>query len=311
MYSKQLIDSLIRIIENQLKTFSESASMLNLINKQVAISTGGLFKNNPPFLLLLPISIYQALTGKYKLALIPSASIIFFKAAADIFDDLEDEDNPDSLYASTGKPIANNIATAFLIMAEKALSHQSGIKDSLKIKISQDINRYYSRACLGQHFDLSGHLNSTHSEDEFLNITALKSAVVTECAARTGALLAEVSPAVLEYFTRFGYYLGMAAQLNNDLKGILSGADLNHKKISLPLIFALNESDSASRNALNEFLCSDSKSEFIEPVKKLLYSCGAIQYSLFKSESYKQLAIEYLEKAHLRSEAFIRLCSLL
>jgi competence protein ComQ len=311
MYNKRAADSLIRVIENQLKIYFVSDSMATIINRQLKVSTGGLFKNNPPVLLMLPITIYQALTGKYKLALRPTASLIFFKAAADIFDDVEDEDDPDSLASAVGKPLANNIATSLLILAESSLLYQSNVKDSVNLQISRRINYAYTRACLGQHLDLSSHSNIDVTEDEYLNITALKSAIITECAVTTGAILAEVTPVVLESFTRFGYYLGMAAQINNDLKGILDGSDLKSKNITLPLIFALRESNVTTRNNLKEYFISDSKFETTEPIKKLLFSCGAIQYSIFKRELFKQSAIEYLEKAKLNNTTFKKLSSLI
>ena len=311
MPNKCITESLIQAIESQLKIFSASDSMFAIVKKQLAISTGGLYKNNPPFLLMLPITVYQALTGRYKLALPATASIIYFKSAADIFDDVEDEDNPVSLAAIAGKPIANNIATAFLILAENTLSNQLGVKNSIKLKIFQCINHYYANACIGQHLDLSLHSRKTLSEVEYFHVTSLKSAIVTECAARTGALLAETKQATLECLTRFGYYLGMVAQINNDLKGILDDSDLKTKKVTLPWIFALNESDTASRNILKEFLNNSTKPAEIESIKKILFSCGAIQYSLFKSASYKQLAIESLEKANLNKIAFNSLSTIL
>jgi competence protein ComQ len=305
--SQKIIDQ----ISGQLNIYAASETLVAILREQLILTTGGLYANKPPVLLILPLIVYQSLTRKYKLALPVTVSLIFLKAAADIFDDLEDADNPQTISSRWGRPVANNTATSFLILAERTLSHQTDLRSETKLNILQCVNHYYSLACLGQHLDLSTPPGHLITEDEYCHIIHLKSALVSECAVRAGSLLAGSSPGCLEYLTKFGYYLGMACQLNNDLKGILDGADLKARKITLPWIFALTQADSASHKVLMAYLNDISGISKTNSVKNILFSCGAVQYSLYKSEYYKQLALANLAKAQLPGRVVKRLSSIL
>jgi len=84
-------------------------------------------------------------------------------------------------------------------------------------------------------------------EETYLRIAYLKSASTVECACRAGALAAGAPEKVVDKFAKFGYNLGMMAQIANDLAGVDSGADIRKRKITLPAVYALANLDGESR----------------------------------------------------------------
>ena len=126
----------------------------------------------------------------------------------------------------------------------------------------------------------------------------MKSASQMECACHIGALLANANQRLTNLISRFGQNLGMASQIINDIQGIISGIDIVSRKVTLPVIFALTQTQDNICNQLA--LAFDKRSETMpDPaqIKDLLFSVGAIHYTMVKMEYYKQLALDDLSKA--------------
>jgi octaprenyl-diphosphate synthase len=125
----------------------------------------------------------------------------------------------------------------------------------------------------------------------------MKSAFAAECACYAGALLAGAHEDLINLFTTFGYNLGMAAQIANDIRGITGLKDINNRKITLPVIFALGQAGQVHELLNSAFLKNDNK--FVSSprqIKDLLVNTGAIQYATIKMEIYKQQAMGVLNE---------------
>lgn len=249
---------------------------------------------------LLPLITCESICGNYEEAIPLCASLQFFMAAGDVFDDIEDNDSPLSLSSRYGTAITNNIATTLLVLGEKAISRlkDRNVDDRTIVRILDAINSYYLIACTGQHKDLSCGKKIDISEDDYLDILSLKSASQIECASYTGALLATENKDLLDIFKEFGYSLGMMAQITNDIAGIISKKDLVNKKITLPVIFALSQSEEPVRNQLERYYRNKSDDEItIEQISYILSNSGAVHYTAIKMESYRLLASGAVDKA--------------
>ena len=126
----------------------------------------------------------------------------------------------------------------------------------------------------------------------------MKSAFMVECACYTGASLAKANQDTFRLFIGFGHNLGMASQIANDIKGVMSLRDIRKRKITLPVIYALAQTDGETSIILNNVFCRPAV-EFIyspENIRDLLFSTGAIQYTTIKMELYKQQAADLLIK---------------
>lgn len=249
---------------------------------------------------LLPLMVCEAISGRYEHALPATAALQFLVAAGDVFDDIEDADSSESLPARCGTALATNVGTTLLILAERAIVRLKtrGVTDNITIRVMDAVNSYYITACTGQHLDLSFNSEMDVSEDVYLKVIGLKSASQIECASHIGALLATSYQELIDTFTLFGYNLGMAAQITNDIQGITKGNDIVKHKITLPVIYGLTQTDGEVRDQLESTFGKQSKSE-LGPIKTrdLLFRSGAIHYATIKMEFYKQLALHSLCEA--------------
>ena len=97
------------------------------------------------------------------------------------------------------------------------------------------------------------------SEQTYFDIIRKKTAVFIQGCCRTGALVARAPQEVVEALSRYGFHIGMAFQIADDLldytgnharMGKPVGNDLREGKFTLPLIIALHESVPADRERL-------------------------------------------------------------
>jgi len=249
---------------------------------------------------LLPLIVCEAISGHYEQALPAAAALQFLMSAGDVFDDIEDADSLESLPGRYGFAVATNVGTALLILAEKAITRLKirGVEDSVIVRVTDVVNSYYTKACMGQHLDLSLAPGMAISEDTYLRVIAMKSASQVECACHVGALLASSNQELVDKFTAFGGNLGMAAQIGNDIQGITRGGDIIKGKISLPVIYALAQTDGEVHNQLELAFGKQAKS-VPDPMqtRDLLFRTGATHYATVKMEFYKEQALDNLREA--------------
>jgi geranylgeranyl pyrophosphate synthase len=244
--------------------------------------------------------VCESLCGQFEPALPLAAAFQFMVTAADVFDDIEDGDCRSSFSGRCGFAVAVNAATALMLIAEQAISQleKRGLDSSTTIKIYQAFNNHYALACCGQHLDLSLSINSGLDEEAYLQMVSMKSASQIECACHTGALAGKADSNLINLFRAFGRNLGMAAQMNNDLSGILTGKDIVRGKITMPVIFSLQQASEGVREQLLAYYLSPSGKAVaeVDAIKQLLFDCGANYYTLLQQEYYRLKAREALEK---------------
>lgn len=316
MWQERQAELLRHEIKALLAPLSKMSSLYNLVEDPLIKARHGLATNiayGRPWP-LMPLIVCEAICGHYKHALPAAAAVQLFKAAGDVFDDIEDADCPESLSTRYGSAVATNVATTLLIMAERAITRLKGrgVEDSLIIRVIEAINSFYSTACAGQHLDLFISSETAVSEDTYLKVISMKSACQVECACYIGALLANADQELVNKFAKFGHNLGMAAQITNDIQGLTRGGDIMRRNITLPVIYALNQADNEVRNQL-EIIFSHQSETMLDPaqIKDLLFRTGAIHYATIKMEFYKQLALDNLFEAEQHRARVERLMSFL
>jgi geranylgeranyl pyrophosphate synthase len=248
---------------------------------------------------LLPLIVCEAISGDFKAALPAAASLQFMKAAAEVFDDIEDADSSTSLSARYGNALATNAATTLLILAERAISclKLRNVQDSKVIRVMDLITSFYTTACIGQHLDLSSSPAQMISEEIYFKIAGMKSATTVECACRVGAVLATEDPLLIDKLSLFGHNLGMSAQIANDLLGITRKSDVLARKITLPVIYALQQSQGRTRKQLEATFLRKTEDELdASGIKALLFSTGAVHYTTVKLELFKGQARDILSE---------------
>ncbi len=287
-------------IEANLAALPETAELAQFIKEALARTTGRLSgrenKGSRPWL-LLPLIVCESVSGEYEPAVPVAAALHFSKAAAELFDDIEDQDTARALYLEWGLPIATNIATTMLILSEKAITdlQARGIPDHKIVHIIDKINSFHCHTCTGQHRDLRISPGTVITEEDYLSIAGMKSASQIECACYAGAYLAIDDEMKIKAFARFGYNLGMAIQIANDIKGIAEGIDIVKRKITLPVIYGLTqtEGEDLSRLTATYRKYTGAAADPVE-IKDIFFRTGAIYYATVKIEMYKQAAVDAL-----------------
>lgn len=140
------------------------------------------------------------------------------------------------------------------------------------------------------------------TELEYDRLIACKTASLMRAACELGALAGDERQR--EPLARFGYELGMAFQIIDDLldyteteaiTGKPSGHDLREHKVTLPLIAALGEMDGAARREVERFFADPEPSDDgIERVVTLVREHGGLDYARTRAEGYGARAAEAL-----------------
>jgi len=148
--------------------------------------------------------------------------------------------------------------------------------------------------CEGELVQMLERNNLDLTEDEYLNIISRKTASLWATSPRLGAILSGTDGKEAEALRRYGWNLGMAFQIMDDLLDITGdervmgkslGTDVNLGKVTLPVIWVLsNGSKSARREALTILKsdCEDKRAS----LKKILDRSNAAKYSLLKAREY-------------------------
>lgn len=141
-------------------------------------------------------------------------------------------------------------------------------------------------------------------EDVYFEIIRQKTASLIAACCATGASSAGASPDIVEEMRQLGENIGIAFQIKDDLFdyenvatsiGKPVGIDIKEKKMTLPLIYALNKSDKKTKkwmiNVVKNYNLDDKKvAELISYVKQ----SGGIEYTTEKMLAYKNKAIAQL-----------------
>jgi geranylgeranyl diphosphate synthase, type I len=312
MWQKKQLELLREEIEAILCLVPEGSELKTLLREPLAEPRRGLAveKSTSTLWPLLPLLTCEAVSGQFESALPIAASIQLFMAAGDVFDDIEDADSAGSMAEHYGNSLSCNAATTLLILAEKAISRLKyrGVTDKTIVAVMEAINSFYITACAGQHLDLSHLSNFDISEDQYLQIAGMKSATQIQCACYTGALAAGADSKTIDAFSLFGYNLGMAAQIANDILGLTQEKDILKRKITLPVIYAQAQTEGIDRQLIEQnYRHTNDEDQDIIPIKDLFFRTGAVYYCVVKMELYKQMARQALKQAEVSGAAAERL----
>lgn len=140
-------------------------------------------------------------------------------------------------------------------------------------------------------------------EDIYYEIIRQKTASLISSACAVGALSAGGDPETVERARSFGEKVGMAFQIKDDLfdygdaeVGKPTRIDIQEKKMTLPLIYALNKADRSKKRWLINTVKSHNKekkrvNELVDHVR----SVGGITYATEVMHRYRDEALELLD----------------
>lgn len=271
---------------------------------------------------LLGLLAFKSLGGDYRRTLPAAAAVELGHNFSLVHDDIEDSDRErrhrPTLWAMWGIPLAINAGDALFALSRLALYRLMEDEEYEPQKLL-DVMRVYDETCLalceGQYLDISFERRTDVTVDEYMEMIAKKTAALIGASIETGAMMASDDPAVVAAYRRFGYDLGIAFQIADDLKGSFwassesgkaAAGDIRKRKKTFPVVWALQHADADDVARLiaiyqPQILATDGSgpsiadapisSEQVEEVLDILERCGARRETEEEARRYRDLAI--------------------
>jgi len=144
--------------------------------------------------------------------------------------------------------------------------------------------------------------NPDTNEAAYLAVIERKTAVLFAAAAQLGALLSGADQNTQQRFYHYGMQLGHAFQIADDVLDYTAniddlgknvGDDLAEGKATLPLIYAINQSNPTTAARLRQIIQTGDASALPE-VLTAIHACNALEYSRQRAKQYADDAITAL-----------------
>ena len=214
------------------------------------------------------------------------------------------DDLVDDATLRRGKPVANSIwdnTTAVLVgdfLFARASAIAAGTQNVEAIQVLAHVTEEMSQ---GELFQLAKKGNLNLTETEYLEVIRRKTAVLFQGACRIGASLGNVKDEKKSALSDYGYNLGIAFQMADDLLdyvqqdiqtlGKKAGADLREGKVTLPVIHTLNRATSKDRKRIESIIHNkDFSVDEFETLIKMMETYGGLAYTREKALSYVNTA---------------------
>jgi octaprenyl-diphosphate synthase len=147
--------------------------------------------------------------------------------------------------------------------------------------------------------------NGAKDEETYFNIISSKTASLLASCTEIGAVSADANAEEREAASKFGEYIGIAFQIKDDIFDYTSnhaiigkptGNDIREKKITLPLIYSLSHTDSASEKKIMKMLKNkEVAKKDIAYIIDFVIQSGGIEYAQKKAEEYSETAKNVLK----------------
>lgn len=301
------------------------------IRKKVEQAVSGLRFEYPPKSLYDPIEYTLALGGKrirpalvlmaYNLykeqveaALVPAVGLEVFHNFTLLHDDLMDEADKRRNKPTVHKVWNANTAIlsgdAMLIAAYELI----GKTDAAHLKAVFDLfTQTALEICGGQQYDMEFETRTDVTEEEYIEMIRLKTAVLLACALKMGAILADAPAEDAEHLYQFGIHIGLAFQLQDDLLDVYGntetfgkniGGDILCDKKTFLLINAFRRADDRQRSELNRWIGAKTEhpEEKIAAVTYIYNELHLKELSEQKIEDYFARAMEHLDAVQVQAE---------
>ena len=281
---------------------------------------------------LLGLLAYASIAGDHRAALPGAAAVELGHNFSLVHDDIEDADverrHRPTLWAIWGVPLAINAGDALIALSRLALYP---LLDQFSERRVLALMRVYDQTCLelceGQYLDISFERQADVTVEAYLEMIGKKTASLIGASVQAGAILATDDAAVVEAYRRFGYDLGMAFQIADDVKGTFwttdesgkpEAGDVRKRKKTLPLVWALEHAEPADRGRLHAIYgtgirATDGSGPLplaetpitdaeVTEVLDILERCGAREHALTEARRYRDVALGHVALLPCRPE---------
>lgn len=278
-------------------TMKSNVSLLNIITRYILRRKG---KQMRPMFVFLSAK----LSGKINESGFTAASLIeLLHTASLVHDDVVDESYERRGFFSINALWKSKIAVLFGdYLLAKGLLLAVKNKEYELLEIVSDAVKEMSEGELLQ-IQKSRKLNI--SEAEYFEVIRKKTAALIAACCAAGAKSATDNKETISKMKQFGENIGIAFQIKDDLfdyekKGSLgkpTGNDIKEKKLTLPLIYSLQNSGSGQKSSILRLIKHhNNNSRKVKDIIRFVKETGGIEYSLGKMNEYKDRALKILEE---------------
>ena len=281
----------------------------------------------------LCLATCSAFGGREEDAIKSAAAIEILHSAFLVHDDIEDGSEfrrgLPTMHTTIGLPLALNAGDAMQAMSIRLLRPNiDELGPTTALQIFDEFDHMLTQSLEGQAMEL-GWIRDNASDigaADYLRMTLKKTcwySFIHPC--RIGAIIAKSDSACLENFTAFGFYLGTAFQIQDDLLNILGVqklygkeklGDLYEGKRSLMLTRLYAQSNGQERQRLHRFLATQRDQRFpseVAWVHKSMVNYQCLDYARSAAEQLARKATDAFEEAYAsvpenQDKAFLRHC---
>ena len=263
-----------------------------------------------PLIVLLATA---SLGADWKLSLPAAAAVELVHNFSLVHDDVQDNSEKrrgrPTVWTKWGIPMAINVGDAMFVISYQAVMDLSRSHPAEAVVQTASILHEASlNLTRGQYLDMSyEERNDLGLEDYWPMVGGKTSALLSACT-HIGALLGNAGKAEQESYRQFGYHLGLAFQVQDDILGIwgdeaLTGkstaSDLVEGKNSLPILYALGRQGKFAERWKQGPITSGE----VKTIAALLEDEGGRAYAEEISEKETQVALKYLGEVNAHGAA--------
>ncbi|WP_042347360.1 polyprenyl synthetase family protein [Bacillus massiliigorillae] len=223
--------------------------------------------------------------------------------ALDIIDDLQDNDNYDSIWMKNNQASAINVSISLMTIFQHKLLEI--IDDKVLI---QGLTKYLLNAIEGQHQDING----IHNVEQYLEMTRQKSGSLMALANVLGLSFAKMD--YKQIIEDYSYDLGLIAQISNDIQDVIQfdeKSDWKLKKKTLPILYLLNPAIKEGE-LVRKYYYGDLSYEELLPQKNTIITTlkhsGALNFAFAQKIIYEHRVMNKVNSLPLCSEKKDLLC---
>lgn len=291
-------------IEQEMKGFENYfKTQLNSKIPLLTIITNYLLRRKGKQMRPMLVFLSARLNGEISEASYSAASLIeLLHTATLIHDDVVDETYQRRGYFSINALWRSKIA---VLVGDYFLS--IGLINALKTKqigVLEIVSEAVKEMSEGELLQIEKSRRLNITEEIYYEVIRKKTATLIAACTKAGAYSVGADEEHLNKMHLFGEYLGMAFQIRDDLldyektnfAGKPTGNDLKEKKITLPLIYVLNQMSISDRKSILRTIQRHHKKEGkIAPIMQMVKDQGGIIYAREKMGEYRDKALCVLD----------------
>jgi geranylgeranyl diphosphate synthase type II len=315
MINEKLLREIQKDLENHIEQLNFGGQPEELYEPiSYLMELGG--KRIRPLLTLLAYRLYR---DDYKEVLTPAVAVEVFHNFTLMHDDIMD-----NAPLRRGEPTVHkkwNANTAILsgdVMLVKAYEMLLEIQEDKLAACLVRFNKTAAEVCEGQQFDMNFENREKVSEEEYLNMIRLKTAVLLGFSLQLGALLAGAPAGDSERLYDFGVNIGIGFQLKDDLLDVYAdkskfgkqvGGDILSNKKTYLLIKALEAAEDEQARELNHWLRSKNfdPKEKVETVTRIYDQLNIKKLTEQKMKSYFDKGFDQLAALNIKNAENLKL----